>query len=91
VDEYIRALNQFRASAAIARLLQIQRHAALSTIEPGKVCRKPIQSAIVLPRKIAPVRPLNFDHVGTHIRELTRAKRAGNSLFERDNSEATQG
>ena len=48
-----------------------------------------MQNAIVLPGEIAPVRALDFDHVGAHIRELAGAKRAGNGLFERDHAEAT--
>jgi hypothetical protein len=82
MHEHIGALEQARADRSIGFFLQIERDASLGSIQPGEVRRRSIQRAIVRARRIAAVRSLHFDDVRPEVRELPRAKRCRNRLFE---------
>lgn len=77
----IRARDHAFKHGQVLRLLEVERHRLLTTVDPDKVSAFPMHMAVVAPRKIA-FGSFDFDHTGTCIGQAAAAIRGGHGLFQ---------
>src|SRR5690606_14138361 len=61
LDKHVGAVQQACEQVTAARALDVEREAALATIEPDKVAGQAVDDGIVAPAEVAAVRPLDLD------------------------------
>ena len=91
LHEHVGAAEQAREHVSRLVALQIERQRFLPSIQPDEMTRQPAHRRVVRAGEVARAGALDFDHARAEIGQLTRRKRDGNRLLERDDNDAAQG
>ena len=88
LDKHIRVRDEFRQYLFCCIFFDIQCEAFLIAVKPQEIPRLAQHFLIVTTGEIADFGPFDFDHARALLRELTRADRRGDGLFQGDYGKA---
>src|SRR5579871_495960 len=91
LDEHVSSFDEAREDFGIPRLIEIECHAPLSSIDTGEISaqsawQKRTETAGIVPTS----GPFDFDHIGPEVREDHRAKRPGEDAGLVEHAHASQ-
>src|SRR5204863_9187071 len=69
-------------------VLYVERETFLRAIDPDEVGSEPVDSVVVMARRIAAAGALDLDHARAELAELARAERPGDDLLECDDRDS---
>ena len=91
LDEHVRAVDKSIQDRPARGVLEIQAQGLLAAVEPDEVAGQALDGGVVVPREVAWARPLDLDHPGAQVGQLTGGERRGDRLLHRDHRDATRG
>ncbi|MNY03000.1 hypothetical protein D3C86_1355960 [compost metagenome] len=91
LHQHIGLLQQLLENDLRFLLLEIQRDAFLGAIGPDEMRSHAAHTLVIATGEVAAAGPFDLDHPRTQVRQLPRAKRRGNGVFEADHGDAIEG
>jgi hypothetical protein len=90
LHEHVRAGQQFVEHLSVAGVLEVQRDGLLVAVEPDEVAGQAVDGGVVGAGEVAGARPLDLDHPGAEVGEVTGGQWHGHRLFQGEDGDSSQ-
>ena len=90
LQQHVGAGEQFGQDLAAGGVFHVQCYAAFAAVEPNEVAANPVDVIVVVAGEIAAAGPLDLDHIGAKIGEVTTAQRRRHRMLQRDDTHPFQ-
>src|SRR5207237_4819755 len=91
LHQYVRLAEQASENLGRLRVFEVERQALLGAVGPDKMRGLAAHAFVVGTREIAAARTLDLDHARAEIGKLTRTKRRGDRVLERNDGHTVEG
>jgi len=88
--QHVGPRRQLVQDAASFRRLDVHGHRLLGAVQPDEVAGLPVHGLVVLPGEVTSAGPLDLDHPGAEVGQLSGRERRGYSVLEGDHRDACE-